>query len=334
MDNQTPITTVLQPVSSNATDNTQSSSSSSSATSVKNDTVVVASFTNGNNDTTATATTNTNKASTTNIPALKLPAKPNSTTTGTKSNTTTNAKPTTSTNSSSSSTNRSTSSTALKTSTSTINTSVNTSSSGRTGSHTNKTITTTATATATASKSNNVDTNNKSSNNNNNKMNTVSMATNRSQTNKATTARSDDADTANGLSKPMGDNARQAGMDAAAKAIAKLKAAHDNTLSLRTHPHLVMKEFEAIRFKHNGDVQSNIAFQQKVEKRRLRIEGLAGSKAELFRLQQIHSAQREDTRREILRQAVHNELDLLGKLKDMKIKSVAGLADALNHYKK
>ena len=120
--------------------------------------------------------------------------------------------------------------------------------------------------------------------------------------------------------------ARADAMAAAAAAIAKMQGAAHHKLS--KHPHLVRAELEAERFKHNASLQLKIAFQQRVEERRRRLEAQAGSRAELTRMLSVHAASREDTRRDVLRGAVLVEIDLVKKMKAMGVKSFAGLADA------
>jgi hypothetical protein len=90
----------------------------------------------------------------------------------------------------------------------------------------------------------------------------------------------------------------------------------------------VRAELEALRFEQNAALQGRVAFETLVEKRRLRVESLAGSRAELERLRSQHLSQREDTRRDVLRSSLKAEIALVQKMKAMGVKSFAGLADA------
>ena len=124
-----------------------------------------------------------------------------------------------------------------------------------------------------------------------------------------------------------GAEARAAAMESARKALQKVKESNKGP-SLREAPSLVRLAVEAARHRHNEQLHKDITFQHRVNERRVRLEAGCGSKAEAARMLSVHSAQREVSRRDVLRGSIRAEQAMLGELKKAGIKSFAGLADA------
>jgi hypothetical protein len=124
-----------------------------------------------------------------------------------------------------------------------------------------------------------------------------------------------------------GAEARRAAMAAAAAAIERMKVSNKGP-RMSEAPHAIRNVLEAARYKGNGELHRLISFEHRVEERRLRLEALCGSNAERERMMSVHSASREETRRELLRASIRREHDMLKEIKKAGVKSFAGFADA------
>jgi hypothetical protein len=121
--------------------------------------------------------------------------------------------------------------------------------------------------------------------------------------------------------------ARAAAMASAQKALQKVKESNSGP-SLREAPSLVRLAIEGARHTHNAQLHKDITFQHRVNERRVRLEAGCGSKAEAERMASVHAADREESRREVLRGSIRMEMAMLEQLKKSGVKSFAGLADA------
>lgn len=121
--------------------------------------------------------------------------------------------------------------------------------------------------------------------------------------------------------------ARTATMAAAQAAIKNMKLSAKGP-QLSEAPHAIRAKLEMARFIANGQLHKSITFEHRVEERRLRLEGLTSSIAESDRMKSVHSAQREETRRSLLRETIRKERAMLDVLKKEGVKNFAGLADA------
>lgn len=124
-----------------------------------------------------------------------------------------------------------------------------------------------------------------------------------------------------------GAEARRAAMAAAAAAIERMKVTNKGP-RMSEAPHAIRNVLEAARYKGNGELHRLISFEHRVEERRLRLEALCGSNAERERMMSVHSASREETRRELLRASIRREHEMLQEIKKAGVKSFAGFADA------
>ena len=121
--------------------------------------------------------------------------------------------------------------------------------------------------------------------------------------------------------------ARAAAMESARKAIQMLKESNKGA-RLSEAPSLVRLALEEERYKHNAQLHKDITFQHRVNERRERLERGCGSKAERDRMLSNHAAEREESRREILRGSIRQEILMLEAIKKAGVRSFAGLADA------
>lgn len=121
--------------------------------------------------------------------------------------------------------------------------------------------------------------------------------------------------------------AREAAMKAAEAALKRMKLDAKGPL-LSAAPHAIRAKLETARYIANGELHKSITFEHRVEERRLRLEKLTSSKAEAERMMSVHSAQREETRRHLLRETIKKERAMLDALKKEGVKNFAGLADA------
>jgi hypothetical protein len=121
--------------------------------------------------------------------------------------------------------------------------------------------------------------------------------------------------------------AREAAMKAAEAALKRMKLDAKGPL-LSAAPHAIRAKLETARYIANGELHKSITFEHRVEERRLRLEKLTSSKAEADRMMSVHSAQREETRRHLLRETIKKERAMLDALKKEGVKNFAGLADA------
>ena len=121
--------------------------------------------------------------------------------------------------------------------------------------------------------------------------------------------------------------AREAAMRAAKASIKKLKESSKGP-SLREAPSLVRLVVEGARHKQNERLHKEITFQHRVNEFRLRKEKGCGSQAEAERMLSVHAADREESRRDVLRSSIRMEMGMLEEIKKAGIKSFAGLADA------
>jgi hypothetical protein len=122
--------------------------------------------------------------------------------------------------------------------------------------------------------------------------------------------------------------ARAATMAAAQAAIKNMKLSAKGP-QLSEAPHAIRAKLEMARFIANGQLHKSITFEHRVEERRVRLEGLTSSVAEADRMKSVHSAQREETRRSLLRETIRKERAMLDVLKKEGVKNFAGLADAM-----
>jgi hypothetical protein len=123
------------------------------------------------------------------------------------------------------------------------------------------------------------------------------------------------------------ESARAAAMESARKAIQMLKESNKGA-RLSEAPSLVRLALEEERYKHNAQLHKDITFQHRVNERRERLERGCGSKAERDRMLSNHAAEREESRREILRGSIRQEILMLEAIKKAGVRSFAGLADA------
>jgi hypothetical protein len=121
--------------------------------------------------------------------------------------------------------------------------------------------------------------------------------------------------------------AREATMAAAAAALARIKLSTKGP-SMSEAPHAIRNVLETARHKGNGMLHRLISFEHRVEERRLRLEALCGSNAERERMMSVHSASREETRRELLRHSIRREHDMLKEIKKAGVKNFCAFADA------
>ena len=121
--------------------------------------------------------------------------------------------------------------------------------------------------------------------------------------------------------------AQRAAAEAAKKALKNIRETNKGA-KLSEAPSLVRLVLEAERFKHNAHLHKEISFQHRVNERRNRLELGCGSKAERERMLSIHSAQRVESRKEVLRESIRTEMQMLEAIKKAGVKTFAGLADA------
>ena len=121
--------------------------------------------------------------------------------------------------------------------------------------------------------------------------------------------------------------ARARAAEAARKALKKIKESNKGA-KLSEAPSLVRLALEVERFKHNAHLHKEISFQHRVNERRERLELGCGSKAERERMLAVHSADREESRKGVLRESIKTEMLMLEALKKNGVKTFAGLVDA------
>ena len=124
-----------------------------------------------------------------------------------------------------------------------------------------------------------------------------------------------------------GAEARAAAMETARKALKAVKESNKGP-SLREAPSLVRLVVEGVRYRQNMVLHKAITFQHRVNERRVRLEAGCGSKAEAERMLSVHAADREESRRDVLRGSIKAEKEMLLEIKKCGIRSFAGLADA------